>query len=139
MDYLYYAPSFVVFTDNNPLTYVMSSAKLKATGHRLVEELADYNFTIKYRPGSMNVDADVLSRILLDMDSYMATCTEQVSRDVWGATIDAFKEQSKGTTPWIAAVTGDLIPPDSTSEKRNMRLFSLQQIKEAQHKDNVIS
>ncbi|CAB3997564.1 Hypothetical predicted protein [Paramuricea clavata] len=27
-DYLYYAPSFVVFTDNNPLTYVLSTAKL---------------------------------------------------------------------------------------------------------------
>ena len=26
-DYLFYAPSFTVFTDNNPLTYVMSSAK----------------------------------------------------------------------------------------------------------------
>ena len=30
-DYLYYAPSFVVFTDNNPLTYVLSTAKLNAT------------------------------------------------------------------------------------------------------------
>ena len=26
-DYLYYAPTFTVFTDNNPLTYVLSSAK----------------------------------------------------------------------------------------------------------------
>ena len=31
-DYLYYAPSFRVYTDNNPLTYVMSTAKLNATG-----------------------------------------------------------------------------------------------------------
>ena len=27
-DYLYYAPSFKLYTDNNPLTYVLSSAKL---------------------------------------------------------------------------------------------------------------
>jgi len=47
-NYLFYAPSFVVFTDSNPLTYVMSSAKLNATGHRWVAELAGYNFTIKY-------------------------------------------------------------------------------------------
>ena len=33
-DYLYYAPSFKVYTDNNPLTYVLSSAKLNATGLR---------------------------------------------------------------------------------------------------------
>ena len=37
-DYLYYAPSFVVFTDNNPLTYVLSTAKLNATGLRWVGE-----------------------------------------------------------------------------------------------------
>ncbi|CAB4024346.1 Hypothetical predicted protein [Paramuricea clavata] len=30
-DYLYYAPSFVVFTNNNPLTYVLSTAKLDSS------------------------------------------------------------------------------------------------------------
>lgn len=35
-DYLYYAPHFAVYTDNNPLTYVMSTAKLNAVGHRWV-------------------------------------------------------------------------------------------------------
>ena len=35
-DYLYYCPEFTVYTDNDPLTYVMSSAKLNATGHRWV-------------------------------------------------------------------------------------------------------
>ena len=48
-DYLYYAPSFVVYTDNNPLTYILSSAKLNATGQRWVSELADFNFKIKYK------------------------------------------------------------------------------------------
>ena len=33
-DYLYYACSFKVYTDNNPLSYVLSSAKLNATGLR---------------------------------------------------------------------------------------------------------
>ena len=76
----------------------MSSAKLNATGHRWVEELADYNFTIKYRPGKMNVDANVLSRMPLDVDSYRRTCTEEVSQDVSGATIQVVK-QSKGSNP----------------------------------------
>ena len=31
-DLLYYASSFTTYTDNNPLTYVVTSAKLKATG-----------------------------------------------------------------------------------------------------------
>ena len=32
-DYLYYAPEFTVYTDNNPLTYVLTTAKLNATGY----------------------------------------------------------------------------------------------------------
>lgn len=35
-DYLYYAPTFTVYTDNNPLTYVLSTARLNAVGHRWV-------------------------------------------------------------------------------------------------------
>ena len=43
-DYLSYGPPFTVFTDNNPLTYVMSSAKLNATGLRWVAELSNLQF-----------------------------------------------------------------------------------------------
>lgn len=50
-DYLYYAPSSVVYTDKNPLTYVLTTAKLNAVTHRWIAELADFQFTIKYRPG----------------------------------------------------------------------------------------
>ena len=46
-DYLYYAPKFTVFTDNNPLTYVLTSARLNATGLRWIGELADFNFNIR--------------------------------------------------------------------------------------------
>lgn len=62
--------SFVVYTDNNPLTYVFTTAKLNATGHRWVAELADYNFTIHYRPGKNNADADGLSWMPLDREDY---------------------------------------------------------------------
>ena len=61
-DYLHYGPPFEVFTDNNPLTYVLSSAKLNATGLRWVSQLANYKFEIKYRPGKKHIDADFLSR-----------------------------------------------------------------------------
>lgn len=79
-DYLFYAPSLVVFNDNNPLTYVMSSAKLNATGHWWVAELADCNFTIKCQPGTFNVDLDILSRIALDMHQHATECTEKVPK-----------------------------------------------------------
>ena len=61
-DYLHYGPPSEVFTDNNPLTYVLTSAKLNASGLRWVSQLADYQFTIKYRSGKKHIDADYLSR-----------------------------------------------------------------------------
>lgn len=60
-DYLY-NNSFEVRTDNNPLTYVTTSAKLDATGHRWLAALSNYNFKIYYRSGKSNQDADGLSR-----------------------------------------------------------------------------
>ncbi len=60
-DYLY-GSSFSVLTDNNPLTYVLTSAKLDAAGHRWLAALSTYHFTIKYRAGQANKDADGLSR-----------------------------------------------------------------------------
>ena len=60
-DYLY-GGTFEVITDNNPLTYVLTTAKLDATGQRWVASLSDYNFVVKYRSGNKNADADGLSR-----------------------------------------------------------------------------
>lgn len=60
-DYLYGA-KFEVQTDNNPLTYVLTTAKLDAAGHRWLAALSSYDFSLKYRPGNQNIDADALSR-----------------------------------------------------------------------------
>ena len=61
-EYLYGA-TFDVFTDNNPLTYILTTAKLDAMGHRWVASLGPYDFAIHYKPGKLNTDADSLSRI----------------------------------------------------------------------------
>ena len=44
-DYLRWGQDFTVYTDNNPLTYVLTTAKLNSIGTRWVNELADFNFT----------------------------------------------------------------------------------------------
>ena len=52
-----------MYTDNNPLTYILTTAKLDATGQRWVAALALYNFKLHYRSGKSNANADSLSRI----------------------------------------------------------------------------
>ena len=61
-EYLY-GGHFEVYTDNNPLTYILTTAKLDATGQRWVASLANYNFKIFYKSGKLNVEADALSCI----------------------------------------------------------------------------
>ena len=54
---------FVVRTDNNPLTYIFSSANLDAAGQRWVAHLASYNFSLEYQKGKDNTVADFLSQM----------------------------------------------------------------------------
>ena len=59
-EYLQYQP-FLVRTDNNPLTYVMTMPNLDAIGHRWVAAMAGYNFEIEYVRGLDNKVTDALS------------------------------------------------------------------------------
>ena len=43
-----YGNTFDVYTDNNPLPCVLTTAKLDAMGHRWVASLANYNFHLHY-------------------------------------------------------------------------------------------
>ena len=54
---------FVVHTDNNPLTYIFSSANLDAAGQQWVAHLTSYNFSWEYQKGKDNTVADFLSRM----------------------------------------------------------------------------
>ena len=61
-EYLTCAP-FVVSTDNNPLSYVLTTSNLDATGHRWVGTLALFEFMLEYQKGVDNGLADALSCI----------------------------------------------------------------------------
>ena len=135
---LYYAPSFKVYTDNNPLTYVLSPAKLNATGLRWIGQLADFNFTIHYRPGRANIDADALSRMPFDDMADMKTYTEIVPQDVLQAVACPAKSQDQGQVSWVSALTGDhnVLPTDPLgTDKSTLPVID---IKNAKATDQVV-
>ena len=76
-EYLY-GGTFEVYTDNNPLMYVLTSAKLDAMGQRWIASLANYDFKIFYRSGHLNVDVDSLSRIPWDIQQTYDTPLDTV-------------------------------------------------------------
>ena len=61
-EYFVYS-TFVVQTDNNPLTYVLTMPKLDAMGHQWVGALASFQFELEYQKGTDNGAADALSRV----------------------------------------------------------------------------
>ena len=85
-----YGNTFDIYTDNNPLTYVLFTAKLDAMEHRWIASLANYNFCIHYKSGKSNTEADALSRI--DWDN----CDETIGAESIQAVV-------------AAAVVGDLV------------------------------
>ena len=80
-DYLYHAPDFIVYTDNNPLTYVLTTPKsphCSPLGVR-ARRLLIHHHSPGHANKDANKDADALSRLPLDIDSYMKLCTENMS------------------------------------------------------------
>ena len=72
-----------MLTDNNPLTYVLTTPNLDALGHRWVAALTSYNMTIRYLKGSDNKVANALSWIGARLDP--DTVTELLNHAKVGA------------------------------------------------------
>ena len=64
-EYLAYAP-FVVRTDNNPFTYVLTMPNLDTMGHQWVRVLASFQFELEYQKDTDNRAVDVLSQVLIN-------------------------------------------------------------------------
>ena len=57
-----------MYSEYNPLTYVLTTTKLDATGHQWIAKLAKFNFTINYCLRKSNVIVNALSRIPWDQN-----------------------------------------------------------------------
>lgn len=137
-DYLYYAPHFTIYTDNNPLTYVMSTAKLNAVGYRWVGELSDFRFDIKYRPGKANADADTLSRCPLDIDRYVTECTQELPTEAVTATWGGCRAGESGDVAWIAALALAQSVQSEPRSREAVTPIDLAELQKAQRTDPVI-
>ena len=134
-EYLYGTKPFEVFTDNNPLTYVLTSAKLDACGQRWVAKLANYNFSIKYRCGVSNTEADALSRIKwpeaisekLDLDNRCMD-THIINAILTGAV-------SKSSLIESVSCNTDVIPTEL--DKTNSKLSNINWMKEQRLDPNL--
>ena len=59
-EYILWKP-FIVQTDNNPLTYIMTTPYLDATQHCWVESLVRFTFSMEYQKSWDNAATDTLS------------------------------------------------------------------------------
>ena len=66
-EYLPYQP-FLMKTDNNPLTFIMTTPNLNATGHWWVSALVQFNFEFEYQKGCDNTVVGVLSQVTTQLD-----------------------------------------------------------------------
>ena len=55
---------FLLYTDHKPLLYLHNMSRENSRLMRTINELSEYDFQIKYRPGSENCAADAMSRIV---------------------------------------------------------------------------
>ena len=136
--YLYYAPWFQVYSDNNPLSYVQTTAKLNAIGLRWMANLAQYNFTVKYRPGKDHKDCDFLSRLHeYTKETNLNRCTSDVGEEtqstvmqieVLGMKDRLIKETSKAFDQIIASLESKIKPSLEVSKmwkKENRELVNI--------------
>ena len=83
--------SFTVWTDNNPLTYIMTKPKLDACEQRWVAKLAPYTFSLKHIAGTKKIVADALSwdpfartvgqRLITECYDSLLTKSDEVGED----------------------------------------------------------
>ena len=97
-EYLMYQP-FTMQTDNNPLTYVLTTPNLDATRHCWVSALAGFNFRLEYLCSADNRVANVLGRMETRLDDNATNkflqSLDESSYDAKNVSDDAGKENAQ--------------------------------------------
>ena len=118
---------FEVYTDNNPLTYILTTAKLDATGQQWVASLANDDFKLFYKSGWTNTEADALSRIPwnteLDRDSIKTIILAKSSQwsplyETWGSNLTQLHERDMLTVKQAQISPNNLPEPKGLKKKK---------------------
>ena len=71
-----------VFTDHKSLQYVFIQKELNLHKKRWLEFLKDYDMSVNYHPGKVNVVADALSRLSIGSVAYVEEKIKELLKDV---------------------------------------------------------
>jgi hypothetical protein len=94
--YLKHIPHFEVFSDHFSLKYMVKSDRMSTNGRlmRYLMDLQGYNFSLYYRKGIENQDADAVSRLLRQTDSPVYLSEDEL-REESGPVDDKEMEKAK--------------------------------------------
>ena len=124
---------FTVLTDNNPLTHILTTAKLDATGQRWLSALGEYNFDILYRPGLRNGDADAMSRYPFKKceETELVKIEDKTVKEISGCVC---------AVPYIETIPAATIDIVDATEMTGQPLcqIELREIRKAQREDKLI-
>ncbi|KAL1276815.1 hypothetical protein QQF64_036438 [Cirrhinus molitorella] len=133
--------SFTVWTDNNPLTYILTKPRLDASEQRWVAKLAPYNFSIQYIPGSKNVVADAMSSSQCQSVElpFLGQKREIVSSDDVSAVLESQTKWSAGPKDmvhyWLTQKIQNLAPAGQSA----LPVFTLRELQDKQLEDSVFA
>lgn len=69
---------FIVITDHRPLVSLFTQRDPSSKMTRVRLDLEEYDFEVRFKPGKANVNADALSRIVIDSDQLKALIPREV-------------------------------------------------------------
>ena len=104
----------------------MTTAKLDTTGQRWVANLANYTFSIKYKSGKTNVDADALSRNPWDMqvDTAIVKSIINEERSTQTPLYESYGPNTNLLHPKVVIAKGGyvtgIVPPELETAKATM-------------------